>query len=105
MANASSLLYGHSLFMPAAQEATDLGDHAGGVLVLAWLQPLPAGRETQVEPDLVQSSIGLAEPGQTRLSPAVVGLNDEFLEVQGGIQKPFGDSKALATRKVVQHWH
>ena len=45
-------------FAPAVQQPTDLADHAGHVLVLAYVQQLQVVAQAQVETQLLQFGIG-----------------------------------------------
>ena len=47
------------LFDPAAQQPPNLGHHLADVLVLAGGEPCPLLRQPQVEPQLVQVSVGV----------------------------------------------
>ena len=58
------------------------------MLVLPIAQPMPAMRQPQIQPQLVEGGIGLSQtllPGGATLT---LGVEQSFLEVQGGIQQP-----------------
>jgi hypothetical protein len=49
---------------PAAQQAADFGHHPADVLVPPQRQPAPLLGQSQVQPDLVELGVGLAQVAQ-----------------------------------------
>lgn len=71
------------------------------MLVLPATEPLPLARETQIEAQLVELSIGSLKMLQSLLAATGIGLEKRFLEVQRRTLQPLGDDEALIFRKAL----
>ena len=75
------------LFHPAAEQPPDLGDHPADMLVLPVIEPVPAVRQPQIEPQLVQVAIGGAQSFLPRRAALVGSVEQRFLKIQCGVHQ------------------
>ena len=82
-------------FDPAAQHASDFGDHAADVLVLAIIKPLPAMSQPEIQTQLVQLRIGRTQVLLAGCSALAHRIKDRLLKVERGIDQTLSDRQAI----------
>ena len=89
---------------PAAEQPANLSDHPADVFVLPAGQPVPLRGQAQIQPELVQVSIGSVQMPQPFRPAPRVGVVDRLLEVERRVEKSSCNYKALRARELLSAW-
>ncbi len=90
---------------PTTNQAAQFLTQNGGVLKLALADPLPAPRQVQVLPQLVQRNIGLQQRGLARGAGAVAGGDQLVMQAQGQGHQVAAHALAVFTWEFCAQWH
>jgi hypothetical protein len=88
-------------FHPPAEKPSELDHHCAHVPILPVVQPLPAVREPQVEPQLIERGVcgpQVTLPGRTALD---LGLEQCLLEVECGVHQALYHCSPVEPRKAL----
>jgi len=84
---------------PAPEQPPDLRHHFARVAILPIVQPSPAMRQSQIEPQFVEMGVGRAQMFLARGSSLGLSVEDRFLKIERGAHQSLGHSVAVEFRE------